>query len=126
MLIERLILHHFRNYGEATIEFAPGGAYITGANGSGKTNLLEAMYYLANHDLFPYDTPGGAAGLGCHLLCRGCSGHRSWSATPERTRRPAFSQGATLVAEWQRNQGYAEVHGAFCGGGISSRDYAGD
>jgi DNA replication and repair protein RecF len=52
MLIERLILQHFRNYGEATIEFAPGGAYITGANGSGKTNLLEAMYYLANHASF--------------------------------------------------------------------------
>lgn len=48
MLLERLTLRRFRNYGDLTVEFAPGGAYITGANGSGKTNLLEAIYYLAN------------------------------------------------------------------------------
>lgn len=48
MLIERLTLRHFRNYEETTIVFPSEGAYITGANGSGKTNLLEAIYYLAN------------------------------------------------------------------------------
>jgi DNA replication and repair protein RecF len=52
MLIERLTLRQFRNYGEVAVAFAPGGAYITGANGSGKTNLLEAMYYLANQMSF--------------------------------------------------------------------------
>ncbi len=52
MLVERLTLRQFRNYGEITVEFAPGGAYITGANGSGKTNLLEALYYLANQMSF--------------------------------------------------------------------------
>jgi DNA replication and repair protein RecF len=52
MLVERLTLRQFRNYGEVTVAFAPGGAYITGANGSGKTNLLEAVYYLANHTSF--------------------------------------------------------------------------
>lgn len=31
---------------------APEGAYISGPNGSGKTNLLEAIYYLANHVSF--------------------------------------------------------------------------
>jgi DNA replication and repair protein RecF len=52
MLVEHLTLRYFRNYGETTVAFAPGGAYITGANGSGKTNLLEAIYYLANHVSF--------------------------------------------------------------------------
>jgi DNA replication and repair protein RecF len=52
MYIERLVLRHFRNYKEATLTFAPGGAYISGANGSGKTNLLESIYYLANHASF--------------------------------------------------------------------------
>lgn len=52
MLVERLTVRQFRNYGDLTVEFAPGGAYITGTNGSGKTNLLEAMYYLANQASF--------------------------------------------------------------------------
>lgn len=52
MLLERLTLRGFRNYRDLTIEFGPGGAYITGANGSGKTNVLEAIYYLANQVSF--------------------------------------------------------------------------
>ena len=52
MLIESLTLRYFRNYEEVTIPFAAGGAYITGANGSGKTNLLEAIYFLANQASF--------------------------------------------------------------------------
>lgn len=52
MLIESLTLRYFRNYEEATVPFATGGAYITGANGSGKTNLLEAIYFLANQASF--------------------------------------------------------------------------
>jgi len=52
MLIERLVLRQFRNYKETSVAFAPGGAYISGPNGSGKTNLLEAIYYLANHASF--------------------------------------------------------------------------
>ncbi len=52
MFIERLTLRHFRNYKEATVTLAPQGAYIFGPNGSGKTNFLEAIYYLANHASF--------------------------------------------------------------------------
>ena len=52
MLIERLALRHFRNYKEVDVAFAPAGAYISGPNGSGKTNLLEAIYYLANQASF--------------------------------------------------------------------------
>jgi DNA replication and repair protein RecF len=52
MRIDRLTLRSFRNYRDTTVTFLPGGAYITGANGSGKTNLLEAIYFLANQTSF--------------------------------------------------------------------------
>ena len=52
MRIDRLTLRAFRNYRDTTVTFPPGGAYITGANGSGKTNLLEAIYFLANQTSF--------------------------------------------------------------------------
>ncbi len=52
MRIEQLTLRHFRNYRDTTITFPAEGSYITGANGSGKTNLLEAIYFLANHMSF--------------------------------------------------------------------------
>ena len=52
MRIDRLTLRSFRNYRDTSVTFLPGGAYITGANGSGKTNLLEAIYFLANQTSF--------------------------------------------------------------------------
>ncbi len=46
--ISRLRLRHFRNYGDQEVEFAPGGLQVLcGPNGQGKTNLLEAVYYLS-------------------------------------------------------------------------------
>ncbi|HEU4453685.1 MAG TPA: DNA replication and repair protein RecF, partial [Longimicrobium sp.] len=35
-----------RNFAEQTVEFPPQGVAIVGDNGQGKTNLLEAIYYL--------------------------------------------------------------------------------
>ena len=52
MRIDRLTLRSFRNYRDTTVTFPAAGAYITGANGSGKTNLLEAIYFLANQHSF--------------------------------------------------------------------------
>ena len=48
MYLERLWLTDFRNYLEAEFEPAPSGiTVVTGDNGEGKTNLLEAISYLA-------------------------------------------------------------------------------
>jgi DNA replication and repair protein RecF len=46
VVIERLKLDNFRNLANATLEFAAGGHLLIGDNGHGKTNLLEAIYYL--------------------------------------------------------------------------------
>ena len=46
MSLKRLAVHHFRNITEAGIDLAPGVNLTHGQNGSGKTSLLEAAYFL--------------------------------------------------------------------------------
>ncbi len=46
MNLQTLSLHSFRNYREETLKFDPGVNLIVGDNAQGKTNLLEAIYYL--------------------------------------------------------------------------------
>lgn len=45
MKLEKLSLINFRNYKNRDFEFVDGVNLITGPNGSGKTNLLEALYF---------------------------------------------------------------------------------
>ncbi len=45
--IERITLNNFRNYETATLETGPEPVVLIGENGSGKTNLLEAVSLLA-------------------------------------------------------------------------------
>lgn len=47
MFISHLALDDFRSYVHEVIEFQPGVTVILGANGQGKTNLVEAIAYLA-------------------------------------------------------------------------------
>ncbi len=47
MWIEKLSLTHFKNYEDGYFEFDPHVNCLTGENGSGKTNLLDAIYFLA-------------------------------------------------------------------------------
>lgn len=46
MRLSRLSLYHFRNLGVQELEFPPEGVAVVGPNAHGKTNLLEAVYYL--------------------------------------------------------------------------------
>src|SRR5689334_23508696 len=45
--IRRLTLTNFRSYHAASIEVGEGPAVLMGANGAGKTNLIEAISFLA-------------------------------------------------------------------------------
>jgi DNA replication and repair protein RecF len=45
--LSRLALTDFRSYAAADVELAPGVSTFTGANGQGKTNLVEAAAYVA-------------------------------------------------------------------------------
>lgn len=52
MRLARLWLTDFRSYASADIEFAPGLTALLGANGEGKTNVMEAIGYLATLSSF--------------------------------------------------------------------------
>ena len=47
-----LQLFHFRSYQEYGVQFSDGVNIIVGPNGSGKTNLLEALYVLSSGGSF--------------------------------------------------------------------------
>lgn len=47
MYVSDLALNDFRNYHEAVVAFPEGVITLVGANGQGKTNLVEAIAYLA-------------------------------------------------------------------------------
>jgi DNA replication and repair protein RecF len=46
VILQRLRLRNFRNFEDEVIDFPERGAALIGDNGQGKTNLLEAVYYL--------------------------------------------------------------------------------
>jgi DNA replication and repair protein RecF len=52
MHIGKLQLFYFKNHNEQHLQFCDGINCITGPNGSGKTNILDAVYYLANTKSF--------------------------------------------------------------------------
>lgn len=45
MHLDRLRLTHYKNYASADLRFSPTVNVITGDNGMGKTNILDAIYY---------------------------------------------------------------------------------
>lgn len=46
MFLEELSIFQFKNYEELGLEFSPKINYFVGNNGAGKTNILDAVYYL--------------------------------------------------------------------------------
>jgi DNA replication and repair protein RecF len=52
VLVRRLWLHDVRSYETAELDLAPGTTALVGANGQGKTNLVEALAFLATLDSF--------------------------------------------------------------------------
>ncbi len=52
MVLRKLELRHFRNLGIQELHFPPEGVAVVGDNAQGKTNLLEAIYYLESFRSF--------------------------------------------------------------------------
>ena len=52
MVLRELELRHFRNLGVQELRFPPEGVAVIGDNAQGKTNLLEAIYYLESFRSF--------------------------------------------------------------------------
>lgn len=50
MHVARLVLHDFRSYPAAELDLEPGATSFIGANGQGKTNLVEAVDYVSRLD----------------------------------------------------------------------------
>lgn len=48
MIIDTLKMIDFRNYKELNINFSPEINFITGENGAGKTNIIEALSFISN------------------------------------------------------------------------------
>ena len=74
VVITDIRLQHFRSYADETFEFTPAVNIIVGPNGSGKTNLLEAVlvvargssYRVRDSELIQYDQPW--ARLDAHVI----------------------------------------------------------
>ena len=47
MYLKKINIQNFKNIGEAHLEFSPALNCISGDNGEGKTNLLDAVFYLS-------------------------------------------------------------------------------
>lgn len=54
MIIEKARIHNFRNFVESAATFSPRLNVFLGANGQGKTNLLEALYLNLQGETFRY------------------------------------------------------------------------
>ena len=48
MILQNLKLLNFRNYASLDISFSPEINFITGNNGAGKTNIIEAVSVISN------------------------------------------------------------------------------
>jgi DNA replication and repair protein RecF len=64
MLVRRLELKDYRNYVDATFELTPGVTAIVGDNGQGKTNVAEALAWLATLDSFRGAPPDALVRMG--------------------------------------------------------------
>lgn len=110
MAVTRLVLTDFRNHADAVLAPGQGFVVLTGENGAGKTNILEAVSLLApgrglrRAALAEMARQGGLGGFGvaAELGAGTAIGTGTQAATPERrlVRVNGASASATALAEW--------------------------
>jgi DNA replication and repair protein RecF len=109
MPVERLTLADFRSYASASVEVGPGFVILTGENGAGKTNILEAVSLLGpgrglrSAAFREMARDGGAGGFSVSARFEGIDlGTGTLADTPDRriVRINAANAPATALAEW--------------------------
>jgi DNA replication and repair protein RecF len=110
MALSRLILTDFRNHADAVVAAGPGFVVLTGDNGAGKTNVLEAVSLLApgrglrRAALSDMARQGGKGGFSVAATLGGEVeiGTGAQPAAPERriVRINGATAAATALAEW--------------------------
>ncbi len=110
MAVTRLVLTDFRNHAAAVLTQGPGFVVLTGENGAGKTNILEAVSLLApgrglrRAALGEMARQGGSGGFGvaAELGAATAIGTGTQPGAPERrlVRVNGASASATALAEW--------------------------
>ena len=109
-MLTRLILTDFRNHADLTIAPGPGFVVLTGENGAGKTNVLEAVSLLAPGrglrraalgDMARQNGPGGF-GVAADLTGDVAIATGTHAAAPERriVRVQGSAVAATALADW--------------------------
>ena len=94
MKLTGLTLYHFRNYEELHLALHPGVNLLVGENAQGKTNLLEAVFYLSTGGSFRTGRAQELIGFGAEfadLSCELFSGGREQSIRSRRSSRPTRS-----------------------------------
>ena len=109
MPVTRLVLTDFRNHRDAVLTPGTGFVVLTGENGAGKTNILEAVSMLApgrglrRAPLSEMARQGGSGGFGVAATLGDVEiGTGTQSAAPERrlVRVNGAATAATVLAEW--------------------------
>ncbi|UYY57739.1 DNA replication/repair protein RecF [Sphingomonas sp. S2-65] len=109
MPVTRLVLTDFRNHRDAVLTPGSGFVVLTGENGAGKTNILEAVSLLApgrglrRAPLSEMARQGGTGGFGVAATLGDVEiGTGTQSAAPERrlVRVNGAATAATVLAEW--------------------------
>ncbi len=101
-MLSRLVLTDFRNHADLTLQPGPGFVVLTGENGAGKTNILEAVSLLApgrglrRAALGEMARQGGAGGFGVAATLFPERSQKNAAEFPSRLRE-GLGEGATYV-----------------------------
>lgn len=115
MFLTKLILHDFKNITEAEVDFSPKVNYIYGSNGAGKTNLLDAVYYLSmtksyfsasDQYVYAYDAPEATL---CGFYRMDGGTEEKIAASVRRSGEKVFRRGAKTYARFSEHVGLLPV-----------------
>jgi hypothetical protein len=95
--VARLDLTNFRSYAALRLDVGPAPVVLTGANGAGKTNLLEALSFLA---------PGRGFGE------QRCRTWRAFMPGPQHRPGPWLRALKALMARWHSARGWKQAPAA--------------